>query len=39
LFLPGPRIDANLLLRFRFHLSSDTPPGLYPWPVQLAAAS
>jgi hypothetical protein len=38
-FLPGPRIDANLMLQFRFHLSSDTPPGIYPWPVHLAAAS
>lgn len=37
--LPGPRIDESYLLRFRFHLARNTPPGVYPWPVQMAAGS
>lgn len=38
--LPAPQGHRSpLWLRFRFYLEPDTPPGAYPWPVQVAASA
>lgn len=37
--LPGASTGlarSALSLHFRFHLSADTPPGVYPWPLRVA---